>query len=318
MTHAKAGQAQNLSVRSWTPLARLAGVLAAIASLTSLTPSWAQQEFPPAQVPVPANPGAPAMGQVSRPLPPVVLTARNSNPAAAASNHPLNPALDLAYAALERANAIRDCSFTFVRREEIDGELTDHDYMFMKVRNEPFSVYIYCHGPVTPKAQEAIFIDGRNDGKAWAHPTGLLNKIVGTISLLPTGPRMMEGNRYPMTDAGPVKMLKKLIEHHEEERKYGECDVRITPGVKVDARDCTCVQVIHPTRRQNFSFHKVCIFYDNEMKLPIRWEAYDWPRETSGDPPLVEEYTYRELKFNPGLTDVDFDINNPAYNFKRK
>lgn len=293
---------------------RISCVATMLATLIASTPALAQQVAPPPR-PVPGYPVVPATAQVPVSPPQGPLLARNTNPAAV--NHPLNPALDLAYIALERTRTIRDCSFMFVRREEVNGRLIDHDFMFMKVRNEPFSVYVYCLGPVTPKGQEAIFVDGLNDGKVWAHPSGLLNKVVGTVSLLPSSARMMEGNRYPMTDAGPLKMLRKLIDYHEKERKFGECEVQISPGVKVDTRDCTCVQVMHPFRRKDFDFHRVCIFYDNELKLPIRFEAYDWPRTPGGEPPLVEEYTYRDLRFNAGLTNLDFDINNPAYGFKQ-
>ena len=314
MAHGTAGQRRSMTIRARSRLAPAVWMLATFAGLTTAR----ADEFSPPPVLGHVNPVVPATGQLPGPPPNAVLTARNTNPAAAVANHPLTPAIDLAYSSLERTKAIRDCSFVFVRREEINGQLIDYDYMFMKVRNEPFSVYIYCLGPVTPKGQEAIYIDGRNDGKVWAHPAGVLNKVIGTVSLLPKGPRMMEGNRYPMTDAGPLKLLKKLIEYHEDERKYGECEVRILPGVKVDDRDCTCVQVVHPVRLQNFSFHKVCVFYDNEWKLPIRWEAYDWSRTTGSEPPLVEEYTFRELKFNSGMTDTDFDTTNPTYSFKRK
>ena len=39
-------------------------------------------------------------------------------------------------------------------------------------------------------------------------------------------------------------------------------------------------------------------------------------RPPAEEPPLVEEYTYANLKFNLGFTDADFDVNNPQYGFK--
>ncbi len=53
-----------------------------------------------------------------------------------------------------------------------------------------------------------------------------------------------------------------------------------------------------------------------ELNVPIRYESYDWPTEKGGEPILVEEYTYLNLKLNNGLTDLDFDVNNPKYQFK--
>ena len=44
---------------------------------------------------------------------------------------------------------------------------------------------------------------------------------------------------------------------------------------------------------------------------------YDWPREAGGQPELIEEYTYRDLKLNIGLTDEDFSTQNPDYHFRQ-
>ena len=33
---------------------------------------------------------------------------------------------------------------------------------------------------------------------------------------------------------------------------------------------------------------------------------------------VIEEYNYLNLKINVGLTDADFDANNPEYNFYSK
>jgi outer membrane lipoprotein-sorting protein len=60
------------------------------------------------------------------------------------------------------------------------------------------------------------------------------------------------------------------------------------------------------------------VFFDKEHGLPIRFEGYDWPRRGSApDGDNIEEYTYRDLKFNVSLTSADFSTENPKYNFGR-
>ena len=49
---------------------------------------------------------------------------------------------------------------------------------------------------------------------------------------------------------------------------------------------------------------------DDELQIPIRYESYDWPQKEGGQPVLLEEYTYTDLKVNVGLTDKDFDPDN--------
>ena len=57
------------------------------------------------------------------------------------------------------------------------------------------------------------------------------------------------------------------------------------------------------------------VFMDEQFNVPIRYAAYDWPETAGGRPPVVEEYTYVDLKLNVGLTPDDFDSKNPKYNF---
>ena len=72
---------------------------------------------------------------------------------------------------------------------------------------------------------------------------------------------------------------------------------------------------MHPTPRKQFRFHLARVFIDDELQVPIRYEAYDWPKEQGGKPLLIEEYTYLKLDVNKGYTDEDFDEDNPNYKF---
>ena len=47
----------------------------------------------------------------------------------------------------------------------------------------------------------------------------------------------------------------------------------------------------------------------------IRYASWSWPTEPGGQPVLEEEYTYSDIKVNVGLTDLDFDPNNPDYSY---
>jgi outer membrane lipoprotein-sorting protein len=126
----------------------------------------------------------------------------------------------------------------------------------------------------------------------------------------------MEGNRYPITQIGVANLTHRLIEVAEHDKKYGECDVQFRKGAKVNDRVCTIIEVTHPIPRRNFLFHKAIVYVDDELNVPIRYEAYSWPKTPGGPPTLDEEYTYINLKTNVGLTDADFDIHNPSYHFK--
>lgn len=229
--------------------------------------------------------------------------------------HPLMPALRWAYDGLKNAEKIHDYSATMVKRERIDGKLGGYEYIYVKIRHRPFSAYLYFLDPPKLKGREVLFIEGRNDGKLWAHGTGL-EAVFGTVSLKPNSHLAMRGQLYPLTDIGILNLVRRLVEIGENDSKYEECEVKFYKGAKVKDRVCTCIEVIHPKPRRNFLFHIARIFVDDELNLVIRYASYDWPKRPGQPPPLLEEYNYLDLKLNNGFADADFDIRNPNYGFK--
>ena len=288
-------------------LAAVAMCLAAGLSLGD-RPLWGQS--PPASGDKPAF----RVAERSSPNPEnprAVLTAAQPN------EHPLMPTLRWAHQGLRDMEKIEDYSAIVVKQERIEGKLNEPEYMLTKVRHRPFSVYLRFHKPDDLKGQETIYVAGApgQKGKMWGHGTGM-RKVFGTVSLDPTGPIAMKGNRYPITELGILNLVRRLVEVGEKDVNYGECEVKFFQGAKINNRVCTCIQVVHPTPRSNFLFHLARIFVDDELNLPIRYEAYDWPAKAGGPPELTEEYTYLNLKINNGFTDADFDIQNPEYEFK--
>ncbi|MGO8753458.1 MAG: DUF1571 domain-containing protein [Thermoguttaceae bacterium] len=102
----------------------------------------------------------------------------------------------------------------------------------------------------------------------------------------------------------------------EQDVRREECQVRYFAGGNLNGRTCTWFQVVHPLPRQYFHFHLARIFVDDQLNLPVRYEAYVWPLEPDGQPLLLEEYSYTHLKLNNGFSDEDFSIENPAYHFR--
>jgi hypothetical protein len=248
-----------------------------------------------------------------------------------AQRHPLDDALDVARKGLRRIRQgepgrppIRDYTCTMVKRERVDGKLNDYEYMFCKIRNRqvkngritvPFSVYLYFLKPTGIKGREVVYVEGRNNNKLCAHEGGAKGRWLPTVWLKPTGKLAMKGQLYPITDSGIDNLVVKLIERGMAERKFPDCDVTFTKNAKINGRVCTMLQVTHPTRRPQYEFHKAQVFIDDELQVPVRYAAYDWPQPGQSQLQVLEEYTYLNMKLNVGLTDRDFDTKNPDYNF---
>ena len=141
--------------------------------------------------------------------------------------HPLMPALRWAQQGVESIRRIEDYSCTLVKRERIDGELRDYEWMYVKIRHRPFSIYTRFLKPKELEGREAIYVEGHNDGKIQAHTTGRLWKLIGTVSLSPTSPIAMKGNRYPITEMGMLNLTERLIEVGLQDCQYGECEVKV-------------------------------------------------------------------------------------------
>ncbi|MBI3837369.1 MAG: DUF1571 domain-containing protein [Planctomycetia bacterium] len=299
---------------SW--ISGIAIVVGILATVTGIMPAQSPEQ--------PRNAVRPGREQLPRPvfrvaqqLPGAGANAANPPQAAAAQlgEHPLVPALQMAYAALTNIrNTVKDYSCTMVKHERINGKLNDQEFMFLKVRHEPFSVYMYFLGPERIKGQEALYVEGKNNGNLLGHGVGI-RKIAGTVPLLPTGAMAMQGQRYPITEIGMYNLTRRLVEVGERDKNFGECEVKFFAGAKINKRLATCIQVVHPMPRRNFTFNMARIYVDEELNLPIRYEAYDWPEKPGGPPLLIEEYTYMDVKLNNGFTDADFDENNRSYGF---
>ena len=242
------------------------------------------------------------------------------------AEHPLDPLLEMARRALEvvREN-VRDYEATIVKRVRWNGKLQGEQFIRCKIRHGdcddaettpekkmPLSVYTRF---LRPKAgQEAIWIDGCNDGKIIAHgPPGLLNVL--TLSLDPNCSMAMRGNRYSIECIGMLNLLEKMIEKGENDRKHGSCIVKITRNVRVGSSNCTRFEIIHSEPVENVDYHKAEIYIDDERNLPIAYRGYDFPDSPGGRPKLIERYFYKDILVNVGLTDADFDPANEAYDF---
>jgi len=239
--------------------------------------------------------------------------------------HPLDPALRIAYSSLKNIRAnVRDYTAILIKRELVNGQLGDYEYMGVKIRNRkvadgkiavPFSVYMAFLKPETIKGREVIYVENANNGNLVAHEGGMKGRFLPTVELPPNGMMAMRNQRYPITELGIENLVAKLIEKGERDRQHGECNVRFIQGVKIGKRECTVLSVEHPVKRSYFDFYRAEIFIDNEYQIPVRYCAYDWPTTPGGKGQVMEEYTYQNIKLNVGLTAKDFDRNNPRYKF---
>lgn len=227
------------------------------------------------------------------------------------AEHPLMPALRHAKTCLGKAREMSGYECTFSKKEVVGSELISQS-MKMKVRHEPFSVYMYFLEP--SKGREVIFVEGKNDNKLQVHETGLA-ALIGTLSLAPEDSRVMAENRYPITRAGLKKMLESVVQQWEEETKYGETEVKYFQDAKVGDYKCRVIESSHPQPRKQFRFHMTRLWIDEKSGLAVRVQQFGFPKKKDAKPPMLEDYAFTSIKPEVRLSDRDFDVNNPSYNY---
>lgn len=241
------------------------------------------------------------------------------------SIHPIDRALNMARDGLAQSRAnINDYTALLVKRDFVRGKLTARSFIHTKIRNrkvvdgkviQPLSVYLKFLKPSSVKGREVIYVEGRNDGNMIAHEGGSKGRYLPTVNVPPDGRIAMRGQRYPMTEIGVENLIIKLLERGHEARKFSDAQCDCRTNARFRDRNCTAFHLTLPTKHPKLMFHQAQIFIDDQLNMPIRFIAYDWPQSEGAKLQLLEEYNYLNLKLNVGLTDNDFDPDNSAYNF---
>lgn len=242
---------------------------------------------------------------------PARVARRSEETSPAASKKPgLAQVIKVAQNSRARVTKLQDYTYTFEKRELI-GEKVLRQKMTMKVRQEPFGVYVKYLDP--HPGREVIYADGQNQGKLLVHEDGF-KALAGTLAFSPTSEQVMKENRYPITQAGMLNMLDAVLAIWQAELPHGEAKIGYYPQAKVGESSCKVYEVTHAEAREHFKFHKTRLYIDIKSGLPVRVEQYAFPVD-GAEAKLVEEYTFSDLKTNVGLTDNDFSTKNKSYNF---
>jgi hypothetical protein len=217
-----------------------------------------------------------------------------------------------------------------VKRERVRGEVLPAEFMETKIRNRkvengkvvvPFAVHMRFIKPTSMRGREVLYVEGQHDNQVRVKEGGTRGRFLPSFLLSPTGKFALQDNRYPIYEVGIENLVQRLIERSQADTAIDACEVSYRSGAKIDGRPCKFLQVKRPVPKtgdalkHGMNVYLAQVFIDEDLNIPIRYAAYDWPAVPGGPPVVVEEYTYQNLKINVGLTDSDFDYQNPKYNF---
>jgi outer membrane lipoprotein-sorting protein len=251
--------------------------------------------------------------------------------------------------AKESIGKVQDYTAHMTKQERFkDGVLRKEVVRFKFAR--PFKVYIKFLEPYV--GREVIFNQGANDNEVRVHKGSFPDL---TVNLDPRGGMAMENNHHPVVHFGLENTIKLAEINLSLAHKRGEGEFKVTDGGEVGGRPTWKIEASFPmggyyteakddetlwnisertmqdmylilyTNKEfddpddpdegdkvfipRYYGKKAEFFLDKETKLPIRVRIWDWNGK------LYEEFEYKEVKLNPGLTAKDFDSSNPEYKF---
>lgn len=217
--------------------------------------------------------------------------------------HPLAPALKMAYASRATMRSVRDYTAQFVKKELVGTRYITQS-MDLKFREQPFSVYLRFRDP--HEGRQVLYVSGANNDNILVQEAGIKG-LVGPIPIKPTDPRAMSESRHPITSIGISNMLETIIRQWEEEAKYQGVVVDYYPNAKLGDFPVRCIRTTYKQRYRQFRFHTTRLYLDDKSLFPVRAEQYDWPQVEGQQPLQVELYMYSGVRTNQNLSDQAFD-----------
>jgi outer membrane lipoprotein-sorting protein len=203
--------------------------------------------------------------------------------------------------------ASRDVTMVMHKRERVGGKLRALEKMRVKYAR-PHAVYAKWIGDAH-KGREVLWKKGWNKGELRAR-NGLF-----VLNLNPTGGIAMLGQRHPIMNLGFAYTIKRIAEDTQRMLKRADRKGRyeLLGEREVHGARAVCWSAALP-RDEDASYYgdasEICM--DLKSKMPVLVKI--WVKE-KGELTLAESYSYSDVRVNVGLTDDDFDPENPDYNF---
>ncbi|SFI65335.1 DUF1571 domain-containing protein [Planctomicrobium piriforme] len=232
-------------------------------------------------------------------------------------------ALKMAAALLEKGchnfSKVPDYTACMFKQERLNGALGDGQTIDLKVRHEPYSVYMKWQSG--DRGRQLIYVHGQNDGNMLVQPGGIKGRLTGLLSLEPTGSLAMAESRYPITKAGLLQLGHTILEYQHQDLERGcgfTCELR--DHQEFEGRACYLYHINYESPEIHSVYRKSLIYVDKELSLPICVKNYTWGKdvnpETIDEETLIEFYAYTDLKIEQELSASDFDRNNRDYKLR--
>lgn len=199
---------------------------------------------------------------------------------------------------------IEDYSAIFRKQERVKEVLLPEESVSLKFK-KPLQIYMkWIYGPV----KEAIYVDGENNNKVVAHSDGVGASLTWTLD--PKGSILKADNRHIITDIGFGFIISMMRANIPLAIKHDEIEITRMVDEPFEGRPSTALEVkFSPKDGRKYYATRIVCHVDKEYYMPVGIACFD------ENDALLEQYGYKDVKINVGLTERDFSRKNPDYKF---
>ena len=217
-------------------------------------------------------------------------------------------ALDSLERCIGAAEKVADYTAVIHQRQRINDVIRPEEVILYKFKR-PNWVFIEWIGDVN-NVMEVVYREGHDDNKLKVRLGGMLEGIV--LRLNPGGSRSLEYTRHPIGESSLIHLLNTLEKSIRYSKAHPADELTVVDGgtMTVFGKELTRIVVTTPYRPGGPYYAPRSVFgIDETTNLPRYYASYGEAGE------LWEEYRFRELRVNVGLSDSDFEVKRTEHEF---
>ncbi len=191
------------------------------------------------------------------------------------------------------------------KKERIGGKLQEKQTMDVKFR-KPGDIYMkWGKGP--HEGRQMLYRVGKDD-KITVKEAGILG--IATVRIDPNGSLVKADTNHPLTELDMGFTIGMIYQQLSKGQKNGDIKLKFKGVENIGGKPAYVVESwFQNVETQGYYAPHSINWHDKATGLPVKTASF----EANGD--LREEFVWTNIKFNPGLTDADWDPANPAYGF---
>jgi hypothetical protein len=204
---------------------------------------------------------------------------------------------------LERSEReVKGYSCTFRKRERIAGKLNPVEVIDVHFKERPHSVFFEWRELGNSRAKRVIYVEGENDGKMQARPSGFgVGFLILSVALDSNDAK--QSGRYTIAQFGMKLGTERSLASMLKAREHGGLHVVYQGAFNVpEVGNRICYKFLRKPYEplEEEGVNELTIYIDTETWLQVGSELRDLKGE------LIAEYYFRDIKLNPEFKSNQF------------